>query len=1514
MPFINIRWADNTATLKANLAQGLQQIEATRASAEKMAQSLGGQNIIAAAHKYAAAVELIGGAAKLTAANQERVNAVMTKAVDVLNAAGKGGSDLAKHFQSLADQTKHAEAAHASWLKTLVEGVAIGELAAHGIEKLGELALEAAHRLLELPGEILKLADTGAKVAAIEKNFERLTEQAGLLGSELLGTLRAGTHQTISDFDLMTRVNQDLAAGLKLTDQQFGTLANGAFALSKATGIDVKQALDTMNDALLTGRTRSLALLTGKISLTKAEEDFAKGLLTTADHLTDEGKLEAARAAILKAVGAATERLGEQTDDLNTRLQQMRAAWANFEEDLGKTIATSQVLEIGMEGLKDILIETFGGRQQTLIEAIGNAIEAAEITLVRFGQTGVAVGGAIAKEFIAVEKIIGDVEQLLGSAHLLSLLAQRAVLTGTVGEKSPAELAALNANAVALNQQIAAIKNRSAALKQLDQDQKDIDASTETLTKRLAELQVKMEATRKATVDFVGPLQEEAAAHGQAAAATADEARLLQQSAAEKSKAKAAAEKLAEVERELASLNADYRETLKGIQPELIAEIQGWLKAGATIDQLTVKYPQLTKAQLKAVGELDKALDETLKSMDRFEDIGVAAAQAVGKSFAGMPKVLREISQSLGDVTLDSKTLPVTGALIGTTFEQSAAKIRSAMTASAQSVLSLNQEQRTTIDLMVKLGFTTEEIARTMGVSIDQVKTHVFSLGSSIKTTLEGIPDLLIQALTGGGGISGAFKALGVQLGREFAEGIQEGIKKAQASQKSGGSAINATTNVGGAGAGALAGVGAEAAGASGGRSAGAVGLTAASIGAQVGLQTGSIAAGAAAGAATAGIGLAVVAAIEIYKAKHKAQWEKLGIDIGNAFGVNLSKETLKAWEQESKTFGRQATGLLHLDEIIEAAGGIAKFGFAKAAQGAHDLFSLVQTGQLSVAQATKELDKLWPMLLKGGTDAYGRISEKLKELIKLNQQYGTESEAIAQFQQGQASTVVGGVNATVDTLGTADIDGTTFEAIGKRVTDAKKAVEDLTKAGKQGTEEWKKATEELAAAQKRQGEYAVANKQTLDDLADQALTAFAAAKATGATDAAALAAISPALKTLRDSYKSLGLDIEDVGVKALVMEDAVLNGPEKLGAGVAGLDAQIVALDNLNLLTIERFESLERTGSKMFDRLKAKAIESGAATEEVNKVALAPMQQFLHEAEDAAAKYGFKLDDATQALIDLSKAEGVWKASDPTDTLEGGIKSLIDSVHELIDALRGIPPKVKSDVDVDVNYRGAKLPPGFKLDENGNIVPIGDKGDKGDKEPPKVATGGIVRSWGIQHLQTGGLVRYLADGGLVTNEGPYPMFPGRAKGRDTKPAWLEVGEAVLTKVATQHIGADRILDWNAGRWHAKPEYLTDGSTGFLPTGRVIPGRLSDDGWLLDPPQVEDLRAGMTTAPDIVSKIPPHVTNSASDGGSNRGPVTLVLEVDKREIGRVVWDAETMSGANRRNARLQVQQLVTETR
>jgi hypothetical protein len=688
-----VRWSDNTEELKRNLSQGLDQIEATRAGAEKLAQSLGGDKLIAAAHRYVAAVEEAGGASNLIESNQARVNAVLTKAIEQYTALGKtaptamlalaeatkkavqpvdelatqserlakelggggvtqsanayvaaveklgGASKLTAAEQAnvnsvlvqaldkykalgqsappgviaLADATKKASEATGGWIPLLRE---MGNSWVARITE-GILLRDAIHGVIGVIKDVAtalpEIALKGAAVADVEENFKRLTAQANLLGDALLGALRTGTHNTVTDFELMKTVNQDLAAGLRLTDKQFGTLAQGAFALAQATGGDVKTALDTMNDAMLTGRTRALALLTGKVDLEAAETKYAASLGTTRDHLTDEGKLEAARAAILDSVSAATGRLGEQTDGLDERVAQLSTSWDNFKENLGKVIATSPVIDAALTGIKDSITGTFGASEQELIQAIAKAVDDTAIELINLAETGVESGGFLVKEYYAVQKVFGDVIQIVDGVILAFKGASLAV----------AELLSVGNNVGPFREDVKRIKEeidkledsmmaRGKSLMAADAAQKDVDAGTVRATAVLEGLRKKMEEARDTTHEFIGPLQDEAQGHGAAAAAAAAQAAALAKTKEEQAKAAAEQKKYADaldaVNRSSSGLFAGLDQLSEGYRQD----IRDAIASGTTVKDLSIAWG-LHEETIKAVIEADKVHAETQK-------------------------------------------------------------------------------------------------------------------------------------------------------------------------------------------------------------------------------------------------------------------------------------------------------------------------------------------------------------------------------------------------------------------------------------------------------------------------------------------------------------------------------------------------------------------------------------------------------------------------------------------------------------------------------------------------------------------------------------------------------------------------------------------------------------------------------------------------------------------------------------------------------------------------------------
>lgn len=106
-PGMVIRVAATIAELRANLKEGVSQIETTTAAMHKLAASFSGDKLIQAAHNVTAAVAQIGGASNLTEREQARVNATLEKALEKYRVLGK---EAPAGMQKLADETKQVDA------------------------------------------------------------------------------------------------------------------------------------------------------------------------------------------------------------------------------------------------------------------------------------------------------------------------------------------------------------------------------------------------------------------------------------------------------------------------------------------------------------------------------------------------------------------------------------------------------------------------------------------------------------------------------------------------------------------------------------------------------------------------------------------------------------------------------------------------------------------------------------------------------------------------------------------------------------------------------------------------------------------------------------------------------------------------------------------------------------------------------------------------------------------------------------------------------------------------------------------------------------------------------------------------------------------------------------------------------------------------------------------------------------------------------------------------------------
>lgn len=190
-----VRWADNTADLKRNLQQGINQLEATKASVESLARSLGGEKLIQAAHRSVAAIASIGGAAQLTASEAQRQFALIDRAMEKMAITGKTiPDDMRKMRDELEKVAQPAD--------TLA--VTFGRVAAAAV----------------------------AMVAVAIVNWFQDGVRAGLQYGDMLVGLKAKTDLSIRDLQILEDIGIDanvsieqLARGVQMLQER---LANGS--------------------------------------------------------------------------------------------------------------------------------------------------------------------------------------------------------------------------------------------------------------------------------------------------------------------------------------------------------------------------------------------------------------------------------------------------------------------------------------------------------------------------------------------------------------------------------------------------------------------------------------------------------------------------------------------------------------------------------------------------------------------------------------------------------------------------------------------------------------------------------------------------------------------------------------------------------------------------------------------------------------------------------------------------------------------------------------------------------------------------------------------------------------------------------------------------------------------------------------------------------------------------------------------------------------------------------------
>jgi TP901 family phage tail tape measure protein len=451
--------------------------------------------------------------------------------------------------------------------------------------------------------------------------------------------------------------------------------------------------------------------------------------------------------------------------------------------------------------------------------------------------------------------------------------------------------------------------------------------------------------------------------------------------------------------------------------------------------------------------------------------------------------------------------------------------------------------------------------------------------------------------------------------------------------------------------------------------------------------------------------------------------------DVGKTWGTEISEGLAKSIADSEKKYhvSRSVAELLNISQIIDEAGGITTQNMGKFSAKASGLFDVIKQGGATGAKAMGELGATFTKLAEVAAPAGHIASSALLNLVVQAKQAGVHVKAIDEFIKGQLESASTALNDLVK--GNTDEQTKYFHDMVKFVM---KDVDDkLIPSLTDSWEDWTSKFNHLSKDQRdtflkdvegmRQTYY-----QDFTDMGDLTAATFGAMIANGKGYIESLEILGPALDNLIGLQKKLGYAGDESFNELLHMRDLV-KANEPLMQQIEAMNRLMLGLGNAVGVNQKTFDTFASQAGAQFSKLK----EVGFSTEEAMQ-AMAPTLQTLYELQ---SRFGFKVDETTQKLIDEAVksglvgkehesamdrvAEGIQRVGDILaevfkDKLPKALQNTADAADKVRDHIRDIP-------DRDIRIRTHYVPD--PNDPSGGNEP---GGAAGPQEPPHHGTGGF--------------------------------------------------------------------------------------------------------------------------------------------------------------------------------------------
>ena len=491
------------------------------------------------------------------------------------------------------------------------------------------------------------------------------------------------------------------------------------------------------------------------------------------------------------------------------------------------------------------------------------------------------------------------------------------------------------------------------------------------------------------------------------------------------------------------------------------------------------------------------------------------------------------------------------------------------------------------------------------------------------------LPTTVSDAFKGGGGLFGAFKALGSQLGAAFGGSL-------------------GTTIAGSIGENA-------------GKFAKALGSMAGPLGAAIGSLVGPLMSG----------------LKKLFGGRSVAR--NVEITVKSKWGHALSKGLQEAISATSKTMRSHYAAILsHLGDIFEEAGGVMAFGLSKAIRATRDLFSMVETGKMTTQQASTAFDTAFSKIAEAAISTGEIVGKEFTELIELAQKFGIESASMLEFVREQSE-------ATAE--GLAILFGPTIERAGEFQTKIDALTEKL--AGlEEGSVAYNLTAEQLANVLAKQADFSNRSKKELEDLGLIAVASFEKALASGMSFTEAVKAHGPAIDALIAAQEKAGITSNNVAIQELSDFRKRVQANSTLVAAVESLDDVMLSLSRTGSLNADTLAAMERQGVRMYDKL----IKKGFSQEQALMMMGPSLKKIMEAHQKLGIPISRNTEKLIAQAREAGTLEDTqksgWEAvGQAVNRVVDKLQEMIDKIGGVDRGLRGVPRTVRTDIYVDEHY-----------------------------------------------------------------------------------------------------------------------------------------------------------------------------------------------------------------------------------